>query len=124
MARLAIVHTVQRGDINSAHVCARTHFPDVLEQEQELVNGAAELKRRIERVATSAPAHVEPIRADDTPKEKPTVDIPKDLPVPTDTTTSEEKALPPAPEPVVLTGSTPSPQVALTSSEFVVPSIF
>ncbi|KAF7799212.1 hypothetical protein EIP86_010444 [Pleurotus ostreatoroseus] len=68
-------------------------------------------------IDTSAPVHVEPTRTDDTSKEKPTVDIPKDLPVPTDTTTMEEKALPPAPERVVLTGNTPSPQVALASSE-------
>ncbi|KAA1468420.1 SPRY-domain-containing protein [Dentipellis sp. KUC8613] len=60
--RLAIVHAVQRGDIDGALEGARARFPEALAREQglvllklrcrkfvELVNEAAELKRRVQR---------------------------------------------------------------------------
>lgn len=69
--RLAIVQAVQKGDIDTALRETQERFPDVLEREQglvllklrcrkfvELVNEAAEMKRRVERSghATSAAA--------------------------------------------------------------------
>lgn len=73
-----------------------------------------------------APVATETIKTEAEAPEKPTIPVPanaEDVVVPVDTgaPTAEgeatEKALPPAPEPVVLTGSTPGPEVALNSSE-------
>ncbi|PCH42942.1 hypothetical protein WOLCODRAFT_25634 [Wolfiporia cocos MD-104 SS10] len=66
-----------------------------------------------------------PIKTDEELSEKPTVIVPEAVSVPVDppaATSSPEspadsKPLPPAPEPVVLTGETPGPQVALDTSE-------
>lgn len=67
--RLAVVHAVQAGDIDSALEGAKTRFPDILERQQgiillklrcrkfvELVNEAAEMKRRVERATAVAAA--------------------------------------------------------------------
>ncbi|CDO69960.1 hypothetical protein BN946_scf184836.g34 [Trametes cinnabarina] len=79
-----------------------------------------------------APAKVEPMKTEDAETEdKPVLAAPQDAHVPadvvpasgtTDTAPAEaditqEKVLPPAPEPVILTGETPGPQVALDTSE-------
>ncbi|KAL7278502.1 hypothetical protein ACG7TL_007501 [Trametes sanguinea] len=75
------------------------------------------------------PAIVEPVKTEDaTTEDKPVLAAPQDLNVPADAVTApptsdaevsqeQEKTLPPAPEPVVLTGETPGPQVALETSE-------
>ncbi len=69
----------------------------------------------------ATPDAVEPIKTEDAVfEEKPVIDVPEEAAaVPADTTVDapEEKALPPAPEQVVLTGETPGPQVALSTSE-------
>lgn len=70
-----------------------------------------------------APVAAEPLRAESDTPEKPVVAIPADVPVPQDESAPEEaneeaeKALPPAPEAVVLNGATAGPEVALASSE-------
>lgn len=74
-----------------------------------------------------APAAVEPVKADDEPAEKPTKFVEHITP-PTNSSPAssavvapaddaESKELPPAPEPVVLAGETPGPDVALSTSE-------
>ena len=69
----------------------------------------------------ATPDAVEPIKTEDAVLEDtPVVDVPEQpaaVPVDTATAAPEEKSLPPAPEHVVLTGETPGPQVALSTSE-------
>ncbi|KAI0350934.1 hypothetical protein OH77DRAFT_1430335 [Trametes cingulata] len=75
--------------------------------------------------ADATPAAVEPLKTDDAPTEdKPVLAVAEEPTVPADATpttpaegTPQERTLPPAPEPVVLTGETPGPQVALSTSE-------
>ncbi|KAI0370977.1 hypothetical protein BV20DRAFT_966087 [Pilatotrama ljubarskyi] len=75
--------------------------------------------------ADATAAAVEPLKTEDAPTEdKPVLAVAEEPIVPADATPStpaegapQEKTLPPAPEPVVLTGETPGPQVALSTSE-------
>ncbi|KAH9856231.1 hypothetical protein C2E23DRAFT_882337 [Lenzites betulinus] len=76
--------------------------------------------------AVASIASVEPLKTEDAPAEdKPVLAVAEEPVVPADSTPSvvdeaeipQEKTLPPAPEPVVLTGETPGPQVALSTSE-------
>ncbi|KAI0668963.1 hypothetical protein C8Q78DRAFT_1193932 [Trametes maxima] len=76
--------------------------------------------------AVAAPVAVELLKTEDgETADKPVLTVPEEPPVPGDstpaatdaTTAPEEKELPPAPEPVVLTGETPGPQTALETSE-------
>lgn len=64
----------------------------------------------------ATPVATEPIHTDED-KEKLTVALATETTDVTEVTESEDKSLPPAPEPVVLAGSTPGPQVALDTSE-------
>ncbi|CCL98824.1 uncharacterized protein FIBRA_00829 [Fibroporia radiculosa] len=65
------------------------------------------------------------IKTEELASDKPCISVPQDITVPTDPPTvnentgdvSESKPLPPAPEPVVLAGDTPGPQIALSTSE-------
>ncbi|RPD76906.1 hypothetical protein L226DRAFT_504826 [Lentinus tigrinus ALCF2SS1-7] len=69
---------------------------------------------------TTSPDAIEPIHTEDAIlEETPVVAVPEEPAVPVDMAAAapEEKALPPAPEHVVLTGETPGPQVALSTSE-------
>ncbi|KAI0789269.1 hypothetical protein C8Q75DRAFT_733928 [Abortiporus biennis] len=61
------------------------------------------------------PAATEPVKVDED-IEKPTVVVPTETTVPVDVEDAEA-SLPPAPEQVVLTGTTPGPEVALSTSE-------
>ena len=73
-----------------------------------------------------APVATEAVKTGSETPEKPTVPVPEnpgEVSVPADEATpaaeggADEKVLPPAPEPVVLAGGTPGPEVALSSSE-------
>ncbi|RPD60909.1 hypothetical protein L227DRAFT_547326 [Lentinus tigrinus ALCF2SS1-6] len=69
---------------------------------------------------TTSPDAIELIHTEDAVlEETPVVAVPEEPAVPVDMAAAapEEKALPPAPEHVVLTGETPGPQVALSTSE-------
>ncbi|KAI9061838.1 hypothetical protein FKP32DRAFT_1594040 [Trametes sanguinea] len=77
-------------------------------------------------IRKDAPAPPSVETEDATTGDKPVLAAPQDVDIPTDSVpapttldaeASQEKALPPAPEPVVLTGETPGPQVALETSE-------
>ncbi|KZV74766.1 SPRY-domain-containing protein [Peniophora sp. CONT] len=70
--RLAVLRAIQQGDIDSALVQAENHFPDALEagcgrvrlalrcrKFVELVNGAAEVKKRVETRASVSPVAVD-----------------------------------------------------------------
>ncbi|KAI0641033.1 hypothetical protein C8Q79DRAFT_1078761 [Trametes meyenii] len=74
----------------------------------------------------ATPVAVELLKTEDgETADKPVLTVSEEPPVPADSTPApsdapaapEEKELPPAPEPVVLTGETPGPQVALETSE-------
>ena len=65
------------------------------------------------------PAAIEPVKTEDNTVEKPSAITSSAISIPTDEGASHpgDKALPPAPEEVALTGSAPGPQVALSSNE-------
>ena len=77
--------------------------------------------------AVEAASAIEPVKPDEEPAEKPTKFVEHITPPTSSSPASsavvapaddaESKELPPAPEPVVLTGETPGPDVALTTSE-------
>lgn len=65
-----------------------------------------------------APVSVEPVALEDASEEKPLISHPEAVPVDTPEVAADNvETLPPAPEPVVLSGSTPGPQLALDTSE-------
>lgn len=67
------------------------------------------------------PTATEPLKVDEGFTEKPIAAIPGDVVPPANalekSAAAEEKSLPPAPDPVVLAGETPGPEVALSTSE-------
>ncbi|KAI1790821.1 hypothetical protein LXA43DRAFT_1014163 [Ganoderma leucocontextum] len=64
--------------------------------------------------AVVTPVAVEALKTENAPAD---AALEHKLEVPADTSASTDKSLPPTPEPVVLAGETPGPQVALTTSE-------
>ncbi|PSR71622.1 hypothetical protein PHLCEN_2v12475 [Hermanssonia centrifuga] len=64
------------------------------------------------------PVATEPVKTEEEAPEKPTVHVPDELPIAADAVGADTfKTLPPTPEPVLASGATPGPELALSSSE-------